>query len=336
DDAPFNGLPAGRWLERDGFRACYVAGPAELARVASEVRYDAIYLNSFFSAFAVRALLLRRLGRLRRVPVVLAPRGELSAGALTLKPVKKRAFLAFARWTGLYRGVIWQASSDAERDEIATHTGGGARVVPNVPATARPTDGAALPGKRPGEARFVFLSRIARKKNLHFALELLGRVEGDVRFDVYGPLEDAAYVERCRGLIDGLPAGVEVRLLGPVPPERVRTALSSSQFFLFPTLNENFGHAILEALAAGLPVITSDQTFWRGLEARHAGWDLPLDRADAFARVLAECVAMDAATYAARSAAARRLAAAYLDSSLAVDATRALLADACAPRDAAG
>jgi hypothetical protein len=43
--------------------------------------------------------------------------------------------------------------------------------------------------------------------------------------------------------------------------------LAEYDLFLFPTLGENYGHVISEALASGCPVVISDQTPWRNLEA---------------------------------------------------------------------
>src|SRR3546814_2088771 len=53
-----------------------------------------------------------------RSTVILAPRGEFSQGALAIKPMKKQAFIAASRVTGLHRSVIWQASTEIEADDI--------------------------------------------------------------------------------------------------------------------------------------------------------------------------------------------------------------------------
>jgi glycosyltransferase involved in cell wall biosynthesis len=335
DDAqPFAGIESDRWLERDGCRVCYVRGPGSLERSFRGVRFDLVYLNSFFSSFAIVTLVLRRFGRMRRTPVVLAPRGELSTKALELKKFKKRLFVTLARWIGLHRGVIWQASCEMERQEIAAYSDGLARITPNIPARVEvsPGDLEHKPLKKAGECRFVFLSRLARKKNLDFALRLLGDLEGRIVFDIYGIPEDRDYLDRCNDLIARLPNNVEAQFLGPVPPDRVHATLLNYHFFLFPTLTENFGHVILEALLAGLPVITSDQTYWRDLERSMAGWDIPLEDGDEFLRRLRESVALGEDQFRKMSRSAQDLAHAYLKDPGVVDSTRQLLLDAAGGR----
>jgi glycosyltransferase involved in cell wall biosynthesis len=308
---PLPGIVPDRWQPRGPAQVLYLSDPARLPAVLGEARVSVLYLNSLFSpAFTLRPLLLRRVGRLPRTPVVVAPRGQLYPGALAQKRAKKLAFLVAARFAGLYRGVTWQATSDEEEAQVRRWFGRGARIARagNLAALPDAPGGGARPPKAPGELRVAFLSRISPKKNLDGALSMLAGVEGRVRFDVWGPPEDRAYAERCRQLARGLPAGVEVAFRGEVAPERVRSVLSGYHLFFLPTHGENYGHAIVEALGAGLPVLVSDRTPWRGLAARRAGWDLPLERPEAFREALSAAVAMDAAEWAGWSRAARALA----------------------------
>jgi glycosyltransferase involved in cell wall biosynthesis len=64
-----------------------------------------------------------------------------------------------------------------------------------------------------------------------------------------------------------------------------------------PTLGENFGHGIIEALGTGRPVIISDQTPWRGLQAAGVGWDVAIDESDQLLRALSAAVGLGQAEY---------------------------------------
>src|SRR5205807_53821 len=112
-----------------------------------------------------------------------------------------------------------------------------------------------------------------------------------------GPQEDAGYWTECESLIARLPGNIEVRYCGFVPSEGVGEVMRQHDLYLLPTLGENFGHGILEALANGCPVLISDRTPWRGLEAQGVGWDLPLDQPERFRQALRQCLGMSAAEH---------------------------------------
>ena len=299
EDVPYENVSADVWSHRDGVTVRYLsprgAAPWEMRRLLQTSDCDLIYLNSLFAPrFSILPVFLRRLGLIPNVPLLVAPRGELSAGALALRSSRKRMFLWLANALDFYRDVHWLASTALEADEIraairhARQIGVAMDFGPAARSGISPPAHAAE--KKPGQLSAVFISRICRKKNLTGALETLGTLTGDVKFSIYGPLEDAVYFAECERLISQLPANVEVRYMGIVPHEDIEPTFARHDLFLFPTYGENYGHVIYEALNAGCPALLSDRTPWLGLEAASAGWDLPLDDLGAFSSVLQHCV----------------------------------------------
>ena len=302
DTEPFAAVRRGEWCDIDGARVFYGAAPdrtlAAIGRMVREVGPDSVYLNSFFDpAFSIRPLVARRLGATGpAIPWILAPRGEFSPGALRLKATKKRLFLTASRLAGLHRGLTWQASSDFERDDIARALGGSARTIRvaanlTAPVGPLPADG---PRSDDGLLRVCFLSRVSPKKNLLYAIDVVRRVRRRIAFDIYGPLEDQSYWDRCRREIATAPSGCTIQWQGEVPHEEVRNRLAGYDLMLFPTLGENFGHVIFESLAAGVPVLVSDQTPWQDLDARGSGWVRPLDDPQGFVDVIESAADRDA------------------------------------------
>lgn len=226
-------------------------------------RPDVVYLNSYFSPrFSLLPRLLHRLRWWGDVPLVLAPRGELSPGALQFKSTKKRAFLLLARLTGLDRRVVWHVSSDLEAAELRQTVRRPGTVLVRANETELPLRAAApldVAGEHP---RFVFLSRIVRKKGLDIALQALAGVRTPASLDVYGSEEDRSYAADCRALAEQLPPHVQVRFHGPVQADAVRRIFRTYDAFVLPTHGENFGHVIAEALSASCPVLTSSTTPW--------------------------------------------------------------------------
>ena len=62
-----------------------------------------------------------------------------------------------------------------------------------------------------------------------------------------------------------------------MPPDQVRSQFGDAHLVLVPSLNENFGHSVAEALAAARPVIVSDQTVWTTMETGPSVACLPLE-----------------------------------------------------------
>ena len=233
-----------------------------LWRALRSVPFDLLYVNSLWNpAFTVVAILAVRFRLIHAQRILLAPRGELSAGALSLKARKKSLFLRW--WAPLLRSVnvAWHAASDQEVEEIRAFFPWADITVnqPQVSFRAEPLPPAMV---AEGPARLVFIGRISPKKGLDVALTALRSLFEPVVFDIYGPLEDARYWSRCRSLIRQLPTYVQATYRGELASADVRRTFSRYDAFLFPTRGENFGHVIAESLSASCPVFCSDQTPW--------------------------------------------------------------------------
>lgn len=275
-EAPYDGVGVDRW-NAYGSAFVYYASPSKFSysgmkEIISEIDFDVIYLNSFFSLRATFfPLVCRRLGFFNNAPLVIAPRGEFSQGALRIKSLKKSIYLLFVRAFGLYGGaVVWQASSDYEKADIikVMNIGGDDVIIApdllvmNKDVAPNYSDYVEFKKNRDG-LNIIFLSRISPIKNLLYLIEILQGVAGDVCLDVYGPLEDAKYWELCLAAADLLPENIKFEYRGAVEPAGVGGKFSNYDLFAFPTFGENFGHVIFEALQAGTPVLVSDKTPWQ-------------------------------------------------------------------------
>jgi glycosyltransferase involved in cell wall biosynthesis len=141
---------------------------------------------------------------------------------------------------------------------------------------------------------------------------MLSGLSGSVQFDIYGFCEDKSYWNYCKSLIKALPSSIKTSYYGAVLPEEVFAIFSRYHLFFFPTMGENFGHVIPEALSSGCLVLISDQTPWRGISEKEIGWDLPLDDRDEFRNVLETLVGMDNDEFSRRSLAAISFIQSYL------------------------
>jgi len=164
------------------------------------------------------------------------------------------------------------------------------------------------------------LSRIARMKNLPFALDRLSELTGRVTLDIFGPVEDRELWSECKSKIAAMPPNVSVNYHGPVAPERVLGEMSQRHFFILPTLGEKQGHVIVEAAASGCPVVISDRTQWLGLEQKNAGWDISLETPSQWKSVLQHCVDMNSQQYESMAESASRFGRSIMESRENLDA----------------
>jgi len=314
DTEPYPGIIIGGW-KRAGKAEVFYMSPnrrslRDFKRLLCSTEYDVLYINSFFSPhFTIKPLLLIWLRLIHDRPLIIAPRGEFSPGALGLKSFKKRVYILAAKALGLYHDAVWQASSEHEEADIRRWFGNDVRVViaPDLPPLINVADGpVAVKGKTKGCLKIIFLSRISRKKNLYGALKMISGLKERVQFNIYGPMEDVDYWSECQEIISSFPENIEVRYCGSVAHGQVSDVIREHDLFFLPTLGENFGHVILEALCVGCPVLISNQTRWRGLEEKGVGWDLPLDRPKLFQEALQRCINMDRAEYLKWSKLARK------------------------------
>lgn len=295
--SPYPEVRADAWNQVGKAQVWYSSRPSlslrEVHAMLQELEPAAVYVNSFFGfAYSLKPVIANTLAG-SGCPVVIAPRGEFSPGALAIKPWKKKPYLTVVRASGILRNASWQATSAIEADHIQQAIGANARVLvaPNLPSPATGASRVARPTSL-GALRVGFLSRVSRKKNLKFAIEVMRRVRTSVEFVIQGPKEDPAYWRECDARLAALPGNVTVRVLPEVAAYEVPSVMAGFDLFFLPTRGENFGHVIAEALGAGTPVLVSDQTPWRDLERDGLGWDLPLSDIDAFVAAIERVAAL--------------------------------------------
>lgn len=264
---PYSDIKINQWNEVGHAKVYYLSPDKQdlkgFKEVINSIDYDVMYLNGFFSPiFTIRPLILRRLGKLKKKPLILTPRGDFTGGCKN-KKVKKYSYINLVKLLGLYSGLLWHATSDIEeRDIKQKFAKANVFTVPNLPAKFVPKKPCI--SKKPGELRLVFVSRIFPKKNIKYALEVLSKInEGNVVFDIYGPMEDKGYWAECEELIKKMPSNVKVKYCGEAEHKDIPRIFEQYHAFFFPTLGENYGHVIVEAMMNNcLCILSKGVTPW--------------------------------------------------------------------------
>jgi glycosyltransferase involved in cell wall biosynthesis len=293
---PYEGIASDVWIERPYGKIIYLSKEGYPTMINEILKLDIkhVYLNSLFS-YSYTISLLPKLKKQNK-QVLLAPRGMLSADALAQKKVKKSVFLQLAKIRGLYKEVIWHATSEDEERGIKKYFGNKARIIriPNFPALKQ---NAAPLHKERREIVYGLVGRIASRKNIDFAINCIGKVRGKVLLKIAGPIEDAFYLEKCEKLAAKLPPHIKVEFSGAMQPAEMSSFYQSINAFFLPTQTENFGHAIVEALAHGKPCIISDKTPWNDIHDFQAGFAISLSEEEVFVKTLQAWSDMDEESY---------------------------------------
>lgn len=299
DPSPLIGVAQDRWQRFENAEVYYAGrsskSPTGILALIRDTNPDAIHLNSLWSrTWTMKVLLLRRFGRIGRRKVFLSPHGELAASALGLKSLRKKIFLGLAKFFGLYQGLIWLATSEKEAQEIKSALGEKTVVQFAPPPLPVPFPHDEI-RKAPGELKLVFLARLGAMKNIGFLLRVLPAVKGKINFNIFGPI-DPEYASEWADVLARLrklSGSHAIDYRGPIPSSESAKTLAGYELFIQPSLSENFGYSIVEALASGTPVLISDRTPWNEVGAAQIGDALPLDSPDRWIQTLQRFVDME-------------------------------------------
>jgi len=275
-------------------------GPVTYARVRrwlAEREFDVLHLHEP-TTFSISVLAL------------LAAEGPIVATFHT-STERSRALVAFG---GVLRPLMEKVtariavSAMARRVQVE-HLGGDATEVPNGVDVARYAHGPRLAGRPPGPT-VGFLGRFDEpRKGMPVLLEAvrsLARTRPGLRLLVVGRGDEAALRRHAGPELAG-----RIDLLGAVDEPTKAAALRSMDVYCAPNLGgESFGMVLLEAMAAGAPVVASDMEAFRAVVGDGAGRLVPTGDAPALAAVLGELLD-DADARAALTRAGRERAAAF-------------------------
>lgn len=299
---PYQGIAPNQWIEiAENHQVMYLDKKntkiGVIKDLIKENKLNVIYINGLFSIYFsfLPALICSVFGCKH---VFISVRGMLHRSALSVKPLKKQVFLAFARGFGLYNDVTMIASNEEEKQEIKrSFSKSKVKIAPNIPLlSATPGNNFVFKGEK-GRLRVLFLGRIAPEKNPIALLQAAAVLDFEIELMICGGYNNPGYFSEFQKLLEGLPTNIHANYLGELPVDQVHKLLSSVDVMALPSLGENFGHAIYESLVFGVPVIIGDNTPWKNMESDKAGIEVSPQDVKGIASALNVFEKMDASAY---------------------------------------
>jgi glycosyltransferase involved in cell wall biosynthesis len=272
DGASVAATPTGVPVDRDGVKVWYFPtsigrriyrSPAmQRALDAMLPMFDVAHIHYIWVWPTVAATAV---ARKHGVPYILAPRGMLVADL-----IRRKSMLAKRLWLTLFtKRDVEQAAAIhvTSLGEANSLRGLGlsfrrVEIVENgteFPFGEMPWFG---PSPTPNQALLsrpyiLFLGRISWKKGLDRLLRALVLVEGaDL---VIAGYDENGYSEELRRLAAKLGLADRIHFAGPVQDDMKWTFIRSALCLVLPSYNENFGMAVLEAMAVGCPTVVSEE-----------------------------------------------------------------------------
>ena len=308
DEEPLD-VPLGEPVRQDGYEIIYFrCSPFRRYKFSIDLlnwlwknasSYDIAHIHALFSPVSTFAATCCRW---RNLPYLMRPLGTLDPADLQKKKQAKQVYAALLEKPNLAGAAAIHFTSKQE-SEVSERFGTQTPDVviplgvtpPTLPDRAVAQSAIRQQFNIPPERSIVlFMSRIDPKKGFDLllpALEQLSEQGQSFHFLLCGANpQDRAYEANIHQQIESSVWADRATISGFVSGDLKTQILSAADVFVLPSYYENFGIAVAEAMASGIPVVISDQVhIWPVIAASQAGWVVPT-QTEALVDALSEAV----------------------------------------------
>lgn len=212
--------------------------------------------------------------RLKRKPYIITPRGMLEPWALNEKKYKKKLAWMFFQKKDILKSNCIHATSIQEAKNIR-QLGfiNPITVIPNgIDINIYPLKNNEISSSK---KTLLFLSRIHKKKGIDILIKAWSKIDKNIKanwqINIAGTGEES-YLNELKSLVNEKGLEHQINFIGEQYGGNKISTYHNADIFILPTHSENFGIVVAEALACGVPVITTKGAPWEELLTNKAGW----------------------------------------------------------------
>lgn len=212
------------------------------------------------------------------IPYVINPRGDTEIARINYNKLKK--FKKQIVWKLWSKKIVENAAcifvtSEQERDSIRLL---GAKtpiaIIPNgIELDAFPKE---VVHNHDDKKVMLFLSRVNPIKGIEYLIDAWEKLPehllSEWELHIAGNSDPKDYIHTLKLKVQSKNLQDCIRFLGPINGESKMRKYQDSNIFILPTLNENFGNVVAEAMMCECPVITTTNAPWRCLTDYNCGW----------------------------------------------------------------
>ncbi len=213
--------------------------------------------------------------RKHNIRYIVSPRGMLEPWALNHKRLKKQLAILLYQRSDLSAAFCIHTTAESEAQHIRDlGFKNPIAVIPNGINTEN------YPLKAPtenrGKKRLSFLSRVHPIKGLEMLLSAWERLPKDLtegwKITIAGDGSSEYPLDKFKEMVQTKYPNFDIEIVGPKYGKDKIDYLHNADIFILPTHSENFGMVIAEAMACGVPVITTTGAPWEILQSENLGW----------------------------------------------------------------
>jgi glycosyltransferase involved in cell wall biosynthesis len=269
-------------------------------QVIQQLKPDVIHTQGLWSIkFSILPLLAAQSCR-KATPIdkiIVSPRGMLTPQALKQKQWLKAPVAWILKRLNAYKNVVFHSTNDQETKEIFNYLRGAANPIlqmPNVPRSLYRENREYA--KTNNHLNWVFVGRISPEKNPMLLLQALQMLDCPTTGYFIGGYQNEPYFTEFQNAINNLPTQHQVKYLGELGVDEIAEHLTQCDVLNNTSISENFGHAMAEALSAGVPILVGPNTPWQNLWEAKAG-EVAEYSAQGFAGAMDKFASMDSTTH---------------------------------------
>lgn len=241
-------------------------------KILKEVNPDLVHINGIWRP---ECWLFQIAAQNMGIPVVLSTHGMLEPYILSKNWLKKKVALLIYQHQALMNIDFFHVTAKSELHQIrklgykqpAKIIGNGV----DISEIVQKED-----WNSKGQIRVLFLSRIHPKKGVEYLIDALSKLQAHSLRVIIAGEGELDYIESLKRRSRERGVSNSIDFIGSVHGKKKWELYASSDLFILPTYSENFGIVIIEALATGIPVITTKGAPWKDLEVYKCGYWIDL------------------------------------------------------------